>query len=100
MILLNNTTSTGASAGYSLPAGATLAAMQVTRASTAAVATSVTLQGSLDGANWFNLGAAQTFQSTGVSIYVSTGSYATGWLRANVGAHSATGPISVAGIAV
>lgn len=99
MILLN-TTSTGPSASYTLSHPSDLVAMQVTRTSTAAVATTVTLQGSIDGNNWVSLGAQQSYTSTGTSIYVSTGTYLVGQIRVTVGAHSATGAISVETIAL
>lgn len=99
MILLN-TTSTGPSASYTLSHPSEKVAMQVTRTSTAAVATAVTLQGSIDGNNWISLGAQQTYSSTGTSIYVSTGNYLVGQIRANIDAHTATGAISVETIAL
>ena len=87
-------TSTGPGTSFSV-SPATRVAMQVVRPTTAAVATSVTVQGSMDGTNWVNLGAAQTFQTIGSSIYVSTGVYLVAAVRANVNAHTAVGPITV-----
>ena len=70
-------------------------AISVLRASTAAVATSIQAEGSLDGTNWFSLGAAQTYQTTGVTVYLTTGAFLTTYVRANVVAHTATGPVTV-----
>ena len=70
-------------------------AMSVLRASTAATGTEIQAQGSLDGVNWFALGATQTYTSTGVSVYVSTGSYLATTVRAAVLVHAATGTVTV-----
>lgn len=89
-----SSTSTGP--GTSFPvATADNVAMSVTRASTAATGTQVQVQGSLDGTNWFTLGATQTYTSTGTSVYNSTGLYLATEIRANVVIHAATDVISV-----
>lgn len=93
VVSLDATTSTGPGAAYGVPP-TQLVATQVTRASTAAVATTVTVQGSIDGTNWFALGAQQSYTSTGSSVYVSTGTYLVSHVRANIGAHTATGPVT------
>lgn len=91
---VDDTTSTGPGAATSVVPSDQVA-ISTLRTSTAAVATAVQAQGSLDGANWFPLGAAQSYQTTGVTVYLTTGAYLVTHVRANVNAHSATGPISV-----
>jgi hypothetical protein len=94
-----NTTSTGPGTSFGIPTSDAVAISTV-RTSTAAVATSVQAQGSLDGTNWYSLGAAQTYQTTGVTVYLTTGAFLTNFVRVNVGAHTATGPISVDAAAI
>ena len=93
------TTSTGAGTGFGVPPTQTVA-MQVTAASTAAVGTDIQMEGSLDGSFWFNVGAAQTYTSTGVSVYVSTGVFVATSIRASVVVHTATGTIAASLVAV
>lgn len=87
------TTATGAGTDFGCPPTQTVA-LQGTHTSTAAVATTVQIEGSLDGANWFNIGAAQSYATAATAIYVSTGSFVATVVRANVTAHTSTGTIS------
>ncbi len=70
-------------------------AISTLRNSTAAVGTAVIAQGSLDGTNWYSLGASQTYTTTGVTVYLATGAYLANYVRAELTAHTATGTISV-----
>ncbi len=70
-------------------------AISTLRASTAAVASAVIAQGSLDGSNWFDLGASQEYQTTGVTVYLATGPFLVTYVRAELTAHTATGTVSV-----
>ena len=74
-------------------------AMQVVHGSTAATPTQVKIEGSLDGTNWFDIGATQSYNTAATSIYVSTGSFVATVVRANVVVHAATGTVQ-AGLAV
>jgi hypothetical protein len=90
---IDDTTSTGA--GTSFPvANAQTVALQVNAASTAAVATQVKVQGSLDGTNWVDIIAAQSYTSTGAVIKTSTGVFMVNHVRAVTTVHTATGAIT------
>ena len=89
------TTSTGAGSAFGVPPSSKVA-MQVTRASTAAVGTQIKMEGSLDGVNYFDVGGTQTYATTGVTVYVSTGDYLLTSVRASVVVHTATGTIAAA----
>lgn len=95
MTSIDDTTSTGPGQSFDVPPVDTVAISTV-RSSTAAVATQVQAQGSLDGTNWYSLGAAQTYQTTGVTVYLTTGTFLATHVRVNLDTHTATGPISVA----
>ena len=88
------TTATGAGTSFGVVPLDTVA-ISTLRTSTAAVATAVIAQGSLDGDNWYSLGASQTYQTTGVTVYLATGAFLATYVRANMTAHTATGTISV-----
>lgn len=89
-----NTTSTGAGTAFGVPS-ATKVAMQVVRASTAAVATQVKVEGSIDGDYWTDVIAAASYTSTGTDIVTSTGNFIVNKVRAVTVVHTATGPIDV-----
>lgn len=93
------TTATGAGTSISVPP-TQLVAMQVTHGSTAAVATAVKIEGSLDGTNWFDIGAGQAYTAAATSVYVSTGTFIASVVRANVTAHTSTGTVSASLMAV
>lgn len=84
------TTSTGP--GTALAGVFTAAALSITRTSTGTVAAQ--LQGSVDGINYFNLGANQSAAVAGNAVYRSTGTFLYTYLRANVTTHAATGEVT------
>ena len=94
MATIPATTITGVGTGFGVVPMDTVA-ISTLRNSTAAVATAVIAQGSLDGTNWYNLGASQTYQTTGVTVYLATGAFLATYVRAELTAHTATGTISV-----
>ena len=93
------TTATGAGTTISTPPTQTVA-MQVTHTSTAATATDVKIEGSLDGTNWFDIGATQSFTTATTVVYVSTGTFVASLVRANVTAHTSTGTVTASLLAV
>ena len=93
------TTATGAGTAFAVPPTQTVA-MQVVHGSTAATATQVKIEGSLDGTNWFDIGGTQSYSAAGTSIYVSTGSFVTTNVRANVVVHAATGTVAASLVVV
>ena len=93
------TTATGAGTVFGVPPTEKVA-MQVTHGSTAATPTQVKMEGSLDGVNWFDIGAAQSYATAATSVYVSTGSFIATNIRANVTAHTSTGTVLVSLVAV
>ena len=101
--LTSVTATTATGAGTAFPTQPTqMVAMQVTAASTTAFFTQVQvkMEGSLDGTNWFDVGATQTYAAIGTSVYVSTGAFILTQMRANVVTHTATGTIEVSLVAV
>lgn len=88
MISVPASTATGPGTAFSLDRPAGTVAMEVVRpvASTA----TVRIEGSISGDSWVTLGAAQNFSSTGTTIYVSTGTFVVGWVRANVVTNGST----------
>lgn len=93
------TTATGAGTAFSVPATQTVA-MQVTHGSTAASATTVKIQGSLDGDYWFDIGAEQSYATAATTVYVSTGTFVAQMVRANVTAHTSTGTVAASLVVV
>lgn len=93
------TTAVGAGTEFSVPTTEKVA-MQVTHGSTAASATTVKIQGSLDGTNWFDIGGEQSFTTATTVVYVSTGTFVAQVVRANVTAHTSTGTVSAALVVV
>lgn len=93
------TTATGAGQAFGVQPTEKIA-MQVTHTSTAAIATQVKLEGSFDETNWFDIGAAQSYNTAATSVYVSTGSFIATTIRANVTAHTSTGTVAASLVAV
>jgi hypothetical protein len=81
-------TATGAGRSFSLNAPATLVAMEVHRPASSTA--TVRVEGSVSGDHWVTLGASRNLSSTGTTIFVSTGSYVVGWVRANVVTNGST----------
>ena len=89
-----DTTSTGVGASFSIVPTDTVA-IQTLRNATAATGTEIQTQGSLDGSHWFSLGAAQTYATTGITVYLTTGAFLASFVRANVNLHTSTGAVTV-----
>ena len=79
---LSGATSTGAGTSYDLRAGYTSFAVQC--ATTGSTSVEVNLQGSLDDANWVNLGSTALYTSTAAAITASTSSVPVKYVRLNV----------------
>lgn len=88
MISVAASTATGAGTSFPLDSPANLVAMQVVRPTNSTC--TVRIEGSIAGDTWVTLGAAQNFSSTGSTIYVSTGTYLVGKVRAFVATNGST----------
>lgn len=88
MISVPASTATGPGTAFALERPASRVAMQVVRPLNSTC--TVRVEGSVAGDAWVTLGAAQNFSSTGSTIYVSTGTYLVGKVRANVVTNGST----------
>lgn len=86
-----NTTSTGP--GTSMKGNFRAASIQVTRTSTGIV--TAQMEGSLDGTNWTNLGAAATAAVAGTVLSATTGAFLVTHLRATLTTHAAVGKATI-----
>lgn len=87
------TTSTSTGVGGVLNGVFTAAAMSITRTSTGTV--TVQMEGSIDGTNYVNIGAANSVATAGTVIVRSTGSFLVSYLRPRVTANAAPGAVTI-----